>query len=107
MMRKTFALLATTALAGGLLTALPGAASAATCEDPTHPIAEGSYFCGDVTLGVKKTQRMDLEVYTVDGCDVDGATAAVKAPRSTTKVTLKKLGVANGRTHWGASLAID
>jgi hypothetical protein len=112
-MRRLLAGATAAALTATLLLGAPGPAAAvpraaaAVCPDPTQPIVDDLGIPGDdVVVGTTKTKTLELEVYTYDGCQVTGATATVKAPRKTTKVTLTKVGTDRGFVQWRGSLTI-
>ena len=85
-MRRPLAILATLALTGGLLGSAPSAH--ADTPDCTHPI--DGFSDVELVLGITKTKTDEVGVYTLKGCDVDGATAVIKAPRTTYRIKLTK-----------------
>lgn len=104
MYRPLAFLAATTMVTGLLATAAPVTAQAAECDDPANPISSG--YTTSVALGVKKARTSTLNLYTFDGCQVDGVTASVAAPRGTTKIKLTKGTAKNGLVHWQGKIKI-
>ena len=80
---------------------------ATACVDPAETIVEDAGYPQVVAVGVKKTQRMLLEVWTRAECAVTTASATVEAPRRTFRVPLTKVGTTiDGWDHWRSTLPI-
>jgi hypothetical protein len=108
-MKHPLALLAATALASSLFAFVPvGEAHAApVCADPTQPINTDLDTGYSIAVGTTKSQKLDLVVYTREGCDVTGATAKVTWPHGSRKVTLHKTVLPSGELKWEGRLTVS
>jgi hypothetical protein len=85
-MTKVFPAIAALTLAGAFLgSPAPAMAAAPACAK----VIDGFYDL-QLAVGITKTKTAELAVFTLKNCDVEQATAVVKAPRKTYRVTLTK-----------------
>jgi len=96
--------LAATALIGGLLGLAPTSAQA-DVDDVARPI--DGWTSVDLAVGISKTQTMSLGVATLEEAEITRATATIKDPRGTKKVTLKKISSEDGVDFWEGRLKVS